>query len=130
MNKYWSFYIFNIHEFRAWKKGLPEDDKAKIDLFISRLEMIQTWPPKLVRHVSGYRKIYELRIFGNKVVYRPLGCYGPKRNQFTILFPMAIEKGNKFEPHNAPKRAQERRVFAKKMEVLNEYEYDETEESD
>ena len=109
MDKFWHFKIFDIKEFREWKKGLPSGDQAKIDLFISRLELIQNLPTKLVKPVKGYRKIFEIRIKGKNIVYRPLGCYGPEREQFTILYPDAIEKGGKFVPGDAPQRALGRR---------------------
>ena len=39
--------------------------------------------------------------------YRPLGCYGPDRNEFTLLIG-AKEIGSKFEPKDAPNKAMER----------------------
>jgi hypothetical protein len=114
MIAYWRFKEFvlkpAIGEFEGWFDGLPDRDQAKIEVFINRLINIQNWPPKLVFPLSGYRKIYELKIHGPGVQYRPLGCYGPERNEFTLLIG-AKEVGDKFEPKDAPNKAVERQAL-------------------
>ena len=107
---YWKFKEFiseSGREFENWVNGLPLADQAKIDVFIGRLRLMKTWSPKLVFHLTGYRKICEVKIHGRGVQYRPLGCYGPGRNEFTLLIG-AKEVGDKFEPQNAPSKAVER----------------------
>jgi hypothetical protein len=109
--KYWKFKEFvsvSGAAFESWLNGLPLKDQAKIEAFIRRLEIIKLWPVNLVSPLTGYRKIYELRIYGPDVQYRPLGCYGPKRNEFTLLIG-AKEEGSKFVPKDAPRKAMERR---------------------
>jgi hypothetical protein len=107
---YWKFKEFISEsggEFENWVNSLPPADQAKIDVFIGRLRLMKTWSPKLVFPLTGYRKIYELKIHGPGVQYRPLGCYGPGRNEFTLLIG-AKEVGSKFEPKDAPNKAVER----------------------
>jgi hypothetical protein len=107
---YWKFKEFLSEaggEFENWLNSLPLAHQAKIDLFISRLRLIKTWSKKLVYPLTGYRKIYELRIRGPHIEYRPLGCYGPDRNEFTLLIGVK-EVESKFEPRDAPNKAVER----------------------
>jgi hypothetical protein len=109
--KYWRFKEFvgigdDIGAFESWLNGLPLRDQAKIEAFIRRLELIEHWPPNLVFPLTGYRKIYELKIRG-RIQYRPLGCYGPEHDEFTLLVG-AEERDDKFEPKNAPAIATER----------------------
>ena len=110
--KYWKFKEFvdigeDIGAFESWLNGLPLKDQAKIEAFIRRLELMKVLPPKLVFPLTGYRKIYELKIHGPALQYRPLGCYGPNRNEFTLLVG-AKEEGSKFEPKDAPRKAVDR----------------------
>lgn len=79
---------------REWLNGLPDDDCAKIDYRLQQMMGMQRWDrEKWVSKYRGTDEIYELRITGNKVQYRPLGTYfGGK--QF-ILLSGAIEKGGK-----------------------------------
>jgi hypothetical protein len=107
---YWKFKEFvseSRGEFESWLNDLPIRDQLKIEVFIKRLLTIENWPPKLVFPLKGYKKIYELRIKGPHVQYRPLGCYGPDRNEFTLLVG-AKEEESKFEPKDAPDKAMER----------------------
>lgn len=110
---YWKFKEFVLGSdgvFGTWAKGLPQADQAKVDLFIDRLRLMKTFPPKLVFKLTGYKKIYELRIKGPHVQYRPLGCYGPGRHEFTLLVG-AMEVENKFDPKDAPDKAVERQLL-------------------
>ena len=50
----------------------------------------------------------EIRFKANKVQHRPIGFFGSKRMQFTILF-FAIEKDRKFIPKNTCETAQNRK---------------------
>lgn len=46
---------------------------------------------------SEFRDFYEIRFFSNHTQQRPIGYFGPGKNDFTILL-WAIEKGNKLIP--------------------------------
>ena len=46
--------------------------------------------------VKKYDPIYEIRISGNKVEYRPLGFYGPDEKDFTLVIG-STKRGEKRE---------------------------------
>ena len=76
----WDFFNYaelnGRNQIRAWLDGLPEADRAKIDYRL--LQMAGEPPPWREKWVSRYRgtdELYEFRITGKKVQYRPLGTY-------------------------------------------------------
>jgi phage-related protein len=93
----WTFFdyveITGRNPIRDWLDGLPEEDSAKIDYRLRQMAGMTTavWPEGWVSKYRGTEEIFELRISGNRVKYRPLGTYYGLR-QFIILAG-AIEKG-------------------------------------
>lgn len=77
---------------RKWIDKQPKKARAKIDAWILILEGISVWPPQYVSALKGCRDVFELRIVQNGVQYRPLGCFGPDKREFTLLLG-AVEKG-------------------------------------
>jgi phage-related protein len=74
-------------------RTLPEEDRAKIDYrLIQMAAMRPPWPEKWI---SKYRttELFEFRITGNRVQYRPLGAYWGRLRY--VLLAGAIEKGGK-----------------------------------
>ena len=95
----WTFRDFvstrGENEVLAWLNTLPKKAKAKINARIITLAAYPgAWPPHYISAYVGWDDIYELRIVAAGRQFRPLGCYGPHRNQFTILVG-AEEKGGK-----------------------------------
>lgn len=119
MEKAWTFKCFKsssgTNEIRKWLRALPEKDQAKIDARIRQLEILKTLREPYVKPLTGYAGLFEIKVFSGNVQYRPIGCYGPERREFTILFG-AIEKGNRFEPRNAPDTAYARSQLIDKEE--------------
>jgi hypothetical protein len=77
---------------------LPPKDQAKIDDRLRAMEQFDKWSEKWASKYKGTDEIYEFRITGNKVQYRPLGTYyGIK--QYVILAG-AIEKDDKIPRRN------------------------------
>ncbi|MBI3967131.1 MAG: type II toxin-antitoxin system RelE/ParE family toxin [Chloroflexi bacterium] len=115
--KIWRFYDFydarqrnRIHE---WLDGLPRRAKARIQNLIVRLEVTEQWEPQYVSALKGECKgLIELRITVNGVQYRPIGCYGPDRHEFTLLVG-TVEKGSRLEPRDACAIAHERWAMIK-----------------
>jgi hypothetical protein len=107
--KYWIIktYKRSRNEIIEWLNGLDPNHKQTIETFIRRLEIIEKWDSKYFKPVTGYHGIYEIKIRYRNVQYRPLGCYGPGRKEFTLLIG-AKEIGDAFVPKNAPEKAQER----------------------
>jgi hypothetical protein len=106
MAKEWTFKCFKsssgTNEIRKWLSALPERDQAKIDAVIRHLEIqkrLEEGP--YIEPLTGYKGLFEIKVFSGRVRYRPIGCYGPNRREFTIL-KGAIEKDDKFEPKSAP----------------------------
>jgi len=94
---------------RQWLDSLPKQARVKIDYRVLLLQGIDRWPEQYVSALRGCDDIYELRIVANGVQYRPLGCYGPARGEFTLLLG-AIEKGKKL-PRSTCETASQRRVI-------------------
>ena len=88
------------NEILEWTLGLPKKAQAKMDMMILSLQSSAIWPPQYVSALKGCPQIFELRVSSFGVEYRPLGCHGPKRREFTLL-KGAIEKGGKLEPPSA-----------------------------
>jgi hypothetical protein len=84
-----------------WLNSLPARAKAKINAVIRGLEFEPRLAMPDAKVLEGDCKgLFELRVTSEKVQYRPLCCYGPNRQQVTILLG-AIEKGSRFEPLEA-----------------------------
>lgn len=109
MDRHWTFKTYvtpkgtNIVE--AWKEDLSVKFKARVDRIVAHLE---TQKDMRCRWFSSYKtsdKIYELRLDTKNTLWRPLGCFGPGENEFTVLF-IAVERGDKLVPKNAIQRAE------------------------
>ncbi|MGA7616256.1 MAG: type II toxin-antitoxin system RelE/ParE family toxin [Thermoanaerobaculia bacterium] len=110
--KSWIFRDFiserGVNEIREWIDSLPMKAQIKIDRRISYLQATRTFDPQYISARDGCDDIYELRVVCAGVQYRPLGCYGPERGEFTLLVG-AVEKGSRLEPKDAPEIATHRR---------------------
>ncbi len=86
-----------VNEIRVWIDSLPKMAQVRIDGIIGYLQITPVWPPNYISALETCDDIYELKIKSGGVQYRPLGFYGPRRREFTILMG-AIEKGRKLQP--------------------------------
>ena len=91
----WTFYdyieVTGRNPIREWLDSLPLADSAKIDARLRQMTILPKWAEKWVSKYKGTTEIYEFRIKGKNVQYRPLGTYfGTKQY---ILLSGAIEKG-------------------------------------
>ncbi len=124
MAKEWIFKCFKsssgTNEIEKWLNTLPKKDKVNIDAMIRRLEITRNWARPLTGKLKGYENLVEIRVKSSNIQYRPIGCYGPKRGEFTILIG-AVEKGDKFEPRNALDTAYARSVKIQKEEHTDDY---------
>ena len=77
---------------REWLDGLPMADQAKVDYRLQQMLVLPKWSDKWVSKYRGTKELYEFRISGNKVQYRPLGTYYGRRTY--VLLAGAIEKGD------------------------------------
>jgi phage-related protein len=93
----WTFFdyveVSGRNPVREWLNGLPDEDQAKIDARLLQMAgMAPPWPEKWISKYHG-TELFEFRITGNRVQYRPLGIYFGKMTY--ILLAGAIEKGDK-----------------------------------
>jgi len=106
----WTIYDFvspERNEIRVWLDRLPKKAGAKIDVRLRYLETTQLWPEQYISALTGCDDIYELKIVSGGVQYRPLGFYGPGRQEFTLVVG-AVEKGGRLKPPAACPTAQQR----------------------
>jgi phage-related protein len=94
----WTFFDYvektGRNPIQEWLHDLPEEDQAKIDLRLLHMAaMPPPWPEKWISKYRGTTEIFEFRITGNKVQYRPLGTYFGKLRY--VLLAGAIERGDK-----------------------------------
>jgi hypothetical protein len=82
------------NEIHQWlnSREVPPGAKAKINARIISLQGFPLFPEQYFSAYKGWDDLYELRVGFGGVQYRPFGCYGPQRRQFTILVG-GIEKG-------------------------------------
>lgn len=93
----WTFFDYveksGRNPVREWLRDLPDGDRAKIDYRLTQMAaMHPPWPEKWI---SKYQttELFEFRITGNRVQYRPLGIYWGRLRY--VLLAGAIEKGDK-----------------------------------
>lgn len=110
---YWTFKVFinenGIDVIGKWLSNLPTEDRAKIRVRLKYMKTIKIWEPPIAKKLKGnkYDPIYEIRIHGNKVEYRPLGFYGPGEKNFTLLIGARKKSGKKKSPSWEPLEARE-----------------------
>jgi hypothetical protein len=97
---------------RAWTVALPPVAQAKLDMIILVLQAanIWPWPAQYISTLRGYEGILELRVGSSGVQYRPLGCYGPGRREFTILIG-SVEKGGRLPKSDCGTAVERRKVI-------------------
>lgn len=100
-----------------WRAGLQPAQRAQLDQKTLLLEQTEPenlpglWAGPITDRGVKCPRIYKLRI-GGKVRLRPLLCRGPlARDRAALTFLAgAQERGGRFRPEGAPRRAIERRT--------------------
>lgn len=112
----WQFRDFldgrGMNVIRQWSLTLPQAAQAKLDtiILVLRVSPIWPWPAQYVSRLRGYKGIYELRVGSSGVQYRPLGCHGPGKKQFTILIG-SVEKGGKLPKSDCEIAVERRKII-------------------
>lgn len=110
----WTFKCFISQNgqdlFDLWYAGLSDEAKAKLDVIVEhfRDKPHTKWGGNYFFPLTGYAGIFEIKFRVANILYRPLGCFGPERRDFTFLIG-ANEQGDQFVPLNAPLIASQRR---------------------
>lgn len=70
-----------------WYEGLPTDAQADFDWVIQELAGTEDWRDSgRTKPLHGkQRGFVEILFKTSKVQYRPVGCYGPNRREFSLL---------------------------------------------
>ncbi len=91
-----------------WYEGLGIEAQEEFHARLKRLANLRRhlWVRPLYAPVKD--GIGKIRFKGEGIQYRPLGWFGPKEGQFTLLFP-AEERNSRFNPDDALKQAIQRR---------------------
>lgn len=103
----WTFKCFLSQSgedlFDAWYQAQSDAAQAKLDVIVAhfRDKPHTKWGGNYFYPLTGYSGIFEIKFRVANVVYRPLGCFGPDRMDFTFLIG-AREQGDEFLPQNAP----------------------------
>ncbi|MGD0883576.1 MAG: type II toxin-antitoxin system RelE/ParE family toxin [Thermodesulfovibrionales bacterium] len=110
---YWRIKVFikdrGTDVIREWLKDMPRGAQIEVNTRLRYLRTLKTWKGRpLSAKRKGTGDIYEIIISWNKNQYRPLGFFGPKEDEFTLLIG-AQEKDWKLEPKNADEIAERRR---------------------
>jgi hypothetical protein len=87
------------------KRGVRVRGKLRARLIAMRPMEHEQWPGGWTTKLKTYKEVYELRFEVGNIQYRPLFFFGIGRSEITFVFP-AIEKGNKFDPKDAPDQAE------------------------
>lgn len=109
--KIWTFKIFvnQNNDVDGWIRNLSTKARARLDAILRHMGITKDWTrTPYFSPLTGYRGIYEIKFIVQNTQYRPLGCYGLGKNEFTILIG-AWEIGDRFEPLDAPEMALTRR---------------------
>ncbi len=109
--KIWSFKVFlklnGRDTFHGWITSLDADAEEKIRATIKLLSITKVWSRPHFAKLYGHDNIYEIIIKGKDKQYRPLGCYGPGPQIFTLLIG-ASKKDKVWTPPNAKYTAEKR----------------------
>lgn len=112
--KTWDFKVFVSNrgdkEFDLWLNGQPKGAKAKIRKIMTYLEITSIWGRPYAAKRKDADDIWEIIAGFDNIQYRPLGCFGPNRHEFTLLIG-AKEKGGRLDPLDAVEIAKKRRVL-------------------
>ena len=89
-------------------------DPAVIQKFKSKVRFLKNtpvpdWKRTGVKKIASF-DILEIKLDANKTEHRPLGYFGPGKNEFTIL-EWATHKQDIYDPHDAFKTANSRRTL-------------------
>jgi len=94
-----------------WFSELPEKEKLRVGIILDYLAGQRSWRNiPYVKKLTDCDGVYELILTCDNIQYRPLGCYGPGKNEFTLLVG-ATKKGRVWVPPDA-------KTTAKKMVKL------------
>jgi hypothetical protein len=88
-----------------WLSALPSKVRNRIKTIFLYLQSQRSWRNiPYIKKLSDCGDVCEIIIKINNIQYRPLGCYGPGKDEFTLLVG-ASKKERIWTPRNARERA-------------------------
>jgi hypothetical protein len=109
--KQWTFKVFiksnGQDAFEEWISAQDVDMEERIRARLDMMSITKIWSRPYFDILHGYKHIHEIIIKGRDKQYRPLGCFGPGPQVFTLLVG-ASKKGAVWNPPNAKETAEKR----------------------
>jgi len=124
--KEWTFKVFIKQDgndvFEEWISMQDIDVEERIRARLDMMSVTKTWSRPYFDKIHGTKHIHEIIIKFKGRQYRPLGCFGPGPQVFTLLIG-ASKKGKVWNPPNAIETAEKRHklVFSGDRRYTREY---------
>ena len=95
-----------------WYDDLADEAQQDFDDLLRYLAVTprHLWERPKFAPVTGHGGLGKLRFKANRIQYRPIGYFGPKAGQFTLLIG-AEERNRRWVPRDAPNQASNRRAI-------------------
>jgi hypothetical protein len=103
-----------VDEIDEWEDTIPAKAVARLDWVLTFLRTAPQLKRPYVGTRANYSTHYEIVVTSFGREFRPLGCYGPGKQQFTLLVG-AEEKGGALVPKNADSTADDHRKIIMKV---------------
>jgi hypothetical protein len=101
MLRLWTFRFYVSARGRAvvrdWYDDQVDEVRARFDTvleYLAQRERNEWGRPEFAALTGKYAGLGELRFDFGKLEYRPIGCFGPARSDFTILIGSTKKEGN------------------------------------
>ena len=123
--KEWKFKVFiksnGADAFEEWISDQDVADEERIRARLDLMSITKKWSRPYFDILHGHNYIHEIIVRGKNKQYRPLGCFGPGPQVFTLLIG-ASKKGKVWTPPNAKQTAEKRRKLVfKERGYIGEY---------
>lgn len=118
----WNFKIYRSPTGRSdVQDEIDGLDEGVLEHLLSRLRYLANtpkidWHEPQAKKLKGVDNVYEIRFKAGNIQYRPLGCFGPGEEDFTILV-WAYKKQSVYTPAKAIDTAEKRRKLLSKGEA-------------
>ena len=108
-----------------WYDDQVDDVQARFDTvleYLAQRKHSEWGRPEFSPLTGKHSGLGELRFDFGKLEYRPIGCFGPNRSDFTILIG-STKKGKIYDPRSALDTALERREYVGEVGRSDVYEF-------
>lgn len=110
MDKCWTLRIFKVagvDVIEEWLKSLPPNISERFRKILAHMEITKQWTRPFFDKLTGFDNLYEILVH-NKIQPRLLGCFGPRKGEFTLLFGASKGGASKGKPATwTPRNARE-----------------------